>query len=137
MLLTYVQRTGRLIKPDGSLLAVGYSGDSIVGGPQGLNNPDLQSTARVGPIPVGFYTIGPPHHPIDHLGPIAMPLVPSTGNQMFGRSAFFMHGDNQAMDHTASEGCIVLLKIARAYVAAHFIGRQLRVVAEDADALTG
>jgi hypothetical protein len=133
-LLQYVQRTGRLLKPSGALLVVGYSGDDVAG-LRGLNNPDLQSTARVGPIPVGLYTIHAPLDPPDHLGPIAMALIPSSGNQMFGRSAFFMHGDNAQMDHTASEGCIVVLKIGRIWVCANCVGKQLRVVAEDVDAV--
>lgn len=107
-MLTYAQRSGELVDAEGYLIGIGYSGDGV-----GLNNPAAQKLARTGPIPVGLYTIGKPLEPIDHLGPIAMPLTPAKGNVMFGRSGFFMHGDNQAMNHTASLGCIVMLKIAR------------------------
>ena len=97
----YVQKTGAL-SHNGNPVATGYSGNTI-----GLNNPDVQNKIGIGPIPCGTYTIGPPHQPIDHLGPIALPLYPAPANEMFGRLGFFIHGDNPAMDHTASDGCII------------------------------
>ena len=99
----YTQRTGSMYKPDKSLLTHGYSGNTI-----GLNNPDKQEMIGVGPIPRGEYTIGPAHAPIDHLGRLALPLYPAPMNAMHGRSGFFIHGDNPAMNHTASNGCIIL-----------------------------
>jgi hypothetical protein len=102
MTWTYVQRTGAL-SHNGEPIATAYCGNST-----GLNNPLEQDKVGVGPIPCGSYTIGPPHTPPDHLGPMALPLVPAATNQMFGRSAFFIHGDNAAMNHTASNGCIIL-----------------------------
>jgi hypothetical protein len=47
---------------------------------------------------------------------------------MFGRSGFFIHGDNQAMNHTASEGCIILPHAARIAIASSG-DRGLRVIA--------
>jgi hypothetical protein len=123
----YVQRTGNLYDTNKRLVGTGYSGD----GP-GLNNPLMQDVHRVGPIPVGRYLIGPSKDPIDHLGPIAMPLVPLAGNVLFGRSAFFMHGDNASVNHTASLGCIVMLKSVRILVRDSYV-RELDVVAEEAD----
>jgi hypothetical protein len=123
----YVQRSGHLYDTNKRLVGTGYSGD----GP-GLNNPLMQDVPRVGPIPVGRYIIGPPKDPIDHLGPIALPLVPIAGNVLFGRSGFFMHGDNASMDHTASLGCIVALKSVRILVRDSYV-RELDVVAKEAD----
>jgi hypothetical protein len=37
---------------------------------------------------------------------------------MFGRFGFFMHGDNQLANHTASDGCIIMSHDIRALVAA-------------------
>ena len=103
MTWTYQQSTGRLTGPDGLLAGVGYSGH----GP-GLNNPDMQGAVGVGPIPQGLWHIGPARNPPDHLGPLAMPLTPQAGTHALGRSAFFMHGDNAAANHTASDGCIIM-----------------------------
>jgi len=79
-----------------------YSGHGV-----GLNNPAATAMKRVGPLPVGWYTIGRAvNHP--HLGPFAMPLVPDPSNVMFGRSGFWLHADTASHDHTASDGCIVI-----------------------------
>jgi hypothetical protein len=102
MAWTYTQKTGAL-SHNGNPVATGYSGNTT-----GLDNPAAQDKIGVGPIPCGNYTIGPPHEPIDHLGPNALPLIPAAANEMFGRSGFFIHGDNSAMNHTASDGCIIL-----------------------------
>jgi hypothetical protein len=61
---------------------------------------------NIGPIPCGLYSIG---IPVDNtsLGPFAIPLTPVESNQMFGRSGFYIHGDNQAMNQSASDGCII------------------------------
>jgi hypothetical protein len=104
---TYQQSTGRLSR-NGALVGACYSGHG-----EGLNNPAMQDVRGVGPIPQGSYTVGPPKTPIDHLGPLAMPLSPHPDNEMFGRSAIFMHGDNPAMDHTASDGCVVAGPVIR------------------------
>ena len=103
MTWTYTQDKGALRNPQGVVQGFGYSGNTW-----GLNNPAAQFQVGVGPIPVGLYTIGPPHNPIDHLGPLALPLWPDRANQMHGRSGFFAHGDNPALNHSASNGCIVL-----------------------------
>jgi hypothetical protein len=98
----YKQTSGEL-DHSGTVVGTGYSGH----GP-GLNNPAMQQAHDVGPIPQGGYTIGPPRTPIDHLGPLALPLTHVSGN-VFGRSEFFIHGDNTAHDHSASDGCIISL----------------------------
>lgn len=98
----FQQSTGQLTH-NGILVGVGYSGHG-----KGIDNPEDQSVSMVGPVPEGNYTFGPPHTPIDILGPMALPLIPDPSNHMFGRSAFFMHGDNAKMNHTASNGCIIM-----------------------------
>lgn len=106
---TFEQRTGRLLK-DGVLVGVGYSGFGT-----GKNNPD-DHEKNEGPIPVGEYTIGPAYtHP--RLGVCTMDLIPSPGNEMYGRDLFRMHGDSAAHPGQASHGCPVLPLPARTQVA--------------------
>jgi hypothetical protein len=122
---TYKQTTGRFVSdPSAStaISATGYSGHG-----DGMNNPQMQAVKGQGPLPLGSYTIGDPLDPPDHLGPLAMPLTPDVGNCMFGRSAFFIHGDNPALDHTASDGCVILDHPTRAAIAAS-ADRRLRVI---------
>jgi hypothetical protein len=107
MTWSYAQKTGEL-SHNGTRLATGYSGNTT-----GLNNPNEQDRIGIGPVPQGDYTIGPPHRPTNHLGPIALPLYPAATNDMHGRCGFFIHGDNQKMNHTASDGCIILARTAR------------------------
>jgi hypothetical protein len=97
----YSQSSGAL-SHDGAFVGTGYSGKGA-----GLDNPDLQDVPDEGPIPEGTYTIGPAStHP--GKGPVVMALEPDPSNQMFGRSGFLIHGDNVEMNHTASDGCIIL-----------------------------
>lgn len=108
----YSQRTGSLMDPRGEIIATGYSGHGT-----GLNNPYMQHVEGMGPIPTGSYIIGPPKDPIDHLGPVAMPLTERPGGNYFKRSAFFIHGDNASADHTASDGCVILARNIRQMIA--------------------
>jgi hypothetical protein len=119
---TYQQSTGQLRK-DGALVGTGYSGHG-----DGVNNPAAQNEQRIGPIPQGVYRIGAPLDPPDHLGPLAMPLTAQPGTETFGRSAFFMHGDNSQGNESASEGCIIMARLIRQTVAAS-PDRDLTVVA--------
>jgi hypothetical protein len=101
---TYRQKTGAL-SHDGEAAAEGYSGHG-----EGLNNPAMQTTAMVGPIPEGVWSIGTAFdHP--RLGPVAMHLSPV--KVATTRSGFFIHGDNAAMNHTGSDGCIILARSIR------------------------
>lgn len=96
----YEQKTGKL--SHGTLvLGVGYSGNG-----QWKNDPASQAVEGHGPLPIGFYTIGPVFDS-PKLGPTVMALLPDAGNQMFGRSAFFMHGDDITHPGDGSDGCIV------------------------------
>ncbi len=110
MAWTYSQSTGKL-KLGETTFGSGYAGFG-----EGVNNPEDETIPNVGPIPVGDYTIGPAFtHPA--AGPITMRLTPQTGTDTLGRSGFLMHGDNQAMDHTASHGCIIMPHPVRVTVA--------------------
>lgn len=105
---TYRQSSGDLFTPDGGCVGQGYSGR----GP-GLNNPAQQSVAEVGPIPQGQWTIGEFFDDPGGKGPVVAHLTPAPGTEMFGRDGFMIHGDNQAADYTASEGCVILARQLR------------------------
>lgn len=106
----YSQRTGRLTH-NGQMVSNGYSGKGI-----GRNNPQLEQTQNVGPIPRGRYRIGPAHtHP--GKGPITMSLAP-IGHMAYGRTHFLIHGDSRANPGNASEGCIILQLDVRRRIAA-------------------
>jgi hypothetical protein len=93
-------------------VATGYTGD-----PQHLNQPTADNIPNCGPIPTGFWNIGQAQdHP--KLGPCAMPLTPDPTTMTFGRSGFWIHGDDIAAPGHGSEGCIVLPQAARKQIAA-------------------
>lgn len=122
----YVQRTGELFDRDADQpTAVGYSGAGSA-----KNDPKAQEQPGRGPIPAGDYIIERPQDTEKH-GPFALPLTPSANNQMFGRSAFMIHGDSIARPGTASQGCIVLDRKTRELIWS--TSRILRVVAERAE----
>ena len=110
----YEQATGLLRQQDLND-AVQVIGQGYAGHGAGVNNPALQTVADVGPLPCGFYTIGAPCDD-PHTGPLSMHLTPNSRNQMFGRSAFLLHGDSVAHPGTASEGCIVMPRPVRVFV---------------------
>lgn len=119
----YQQSTGKLTL-NGTLIGTGYAGHGA-----GKNNPAMQSVHNVGPLPEGFYTIGA----VEAVGPgmtgkYVLPLTPDPKNAMFGRSGFFMHGDNPQMNFTASDGCMVFGFTSRLKVATS-TDRELQVIA--------
>ena len=76
----------------------------------------MQSFKDVGPIPVGFYTIGPaaPWHDQEYV----MDLTPEEFTDLFGRSGFKMHGERKhGKPRFASTGCIILGKDIREIIA--------------------
>lgn len=99
-MITYRQRDG-LQTQDGKLVGVGYSGHGA-----GLNDPDMEAVPDTGPIPRGRWRIvrWDDHHA--GKGPCVAVLEP-VGHSAHGRAGFLVHGDNVAMDHSASQGCIV------------------------------
>lgn len=100
------QANGRVYRPDGTHAGTIYSGGNAGKSPEGINNHAMQDQHNIGPLPVGLYLIG---IPVDNtpLGPFAMPLTPVASNQMFGRSGLYFHGDNFAMNQSASDGCMI------------------------------
>lgn len=115
MTWTYEQRTGKL-SHNGEVVATGYAGGNEGKNPEGKNNPTMQNVSKIGPLPVGKYKFGTPV-PQSHLGPFAIPLIPMGGNEMFGRSGFYMHGDTTPSGN-ASEGCIIMPRAIRNAAAA-------------------
>lgn len=114
---TYSQSTGKLTDPTGAVVATGYAGGNCGKVPSGVNNPSMQGIKGCGPLPRGNYAMGTPVEGTQ-LGPLAIPLLPDKGNQMFGRGGFYMHGDTPEMNRSASEGCIIMPHAIRALCAA-------------------
>lgn len=107
----YESSTGRLFDPEGTLTATGYAGGFCGTHPEGKNNPSMQAVHNIGPLPEGFYTLG---QPLDkpNTGPYSIPLAPDPSNEMFDRSAFYIHGDTTPPGN-ASDGCIVMGRSVR------------------------
>lgn len=110
----YSQRTGLLFHRAteagvASIFATGYSGHG-----EGVNNPDLQNVAGVGPLPQGQYQIEAPFDS-PNTGPYALRLTPLPGTETFGRSDFEMHGDlvGHEGEHLASHGCLIFARTVR------------------------
>lgn len=108
-MITFHQRSGKTYR-DTELIATGWAGQL-----EGINNPDLQHVANIGPLPRGFYTIGPAYdHP--HLGPLTMNLTPDPGNEMYGRDNFRIHGASAHHPEISSKGCIIEPRYARQHI---------------------
>ena len=104
----YSQGTGQWTNVNDQTGARTPEGTGYSGNGEGLNNPAMQSTPNVGPIPQGSYIIGPQQDNTTNSGtslPQSMRLTPQDGTDTFGRSGFIIHGDNSAGDNSASEGC--------------------------------
>lgn len=99
-MLTYDQKSGH-IGIRNTFIGTGYSGFG-----EGLDNPAMEAVSNVGPIPRGHWRIArwDDHH--GEKGPQVAVLEP-VGHDAHGRSAFLIHGDNSALNHTASHGCII------------------------------
>ena len=98
----------------------GYSG-----APGSMNKPTLEGVPFKGPIPRGNYHIGPMYHHHDK-GPDVMNLTP-VGHDAHKRDHFRIHGDNKHLNHSASEGCIILPKPIRLRLG-HSLDKELHVV---------
>lgn len=103
----YEQSTGRLYNASGALVATSYSGKGAH-----KNKPDSQAVVGMGPLPRGTYTMGAPRTS-SKTGPYVMDLTPNPANEMFGRSAFQVHGDSVKNPGTASSGCIIMPRKVR------------------------
>ena len=107
--MTYQVSTGNFFDAAGHFVGKCYAGH----GP-GVNTVADAALPNVGPIPPGcVFRVGPP---TDHIGPLTFALTLVEGNEE-GRSSFYIHGDNAAMNHSASEGCIVAAHETRAKIA--------------------
>lgn len=101
----WYQREGEMWRGH-AFYARGYAGHGA-----GVNNPDLQRARSVGPVMVGWYTIGPPEP--GH-GGYTLRLTPDATNDMRGddgkpRGGFLIHGDDfDPAPNSASLGCIIL-----------------------------
>ncbi len=107
----YESDTGKIFDPSGKLAGTGYAGGNEGQDPSGVNNPDMQDVKGVGPLPCGLYTFGTPVAQ-SPLGPFAIPLIPDSDNEMFGRGDFFCHGDTTPSGN-ASKGCIIQARAVR------------------------
>ena len=87
-------------------------GPAYSGAPGYVDNEADAGLVGRGPIPAGLWVIG---SPIDdaHTGPFSMPLTPVAGTDTMGRSEFMIHGDNMAMNESASHGCIIAARAIR------------------------
>jgi len=103
---TYFIKQGIWVFPDGTEV------DAYSGHKEGLNNPEACKQKGVGPLPPGHYKIGLARNDC-HLGPFVMNLDPLPETEMFGRDLIRLHGDNGALNHTASDGCIVMGRTGR------------------------
>lgn len=98
----FKQSTGEIFDKEGVLLATGYAGHG-----EGKNNPSMQTVSRVGPLPRGVYTMKELYLKTPKHGPFVIKLEPEPTNEMFGRSAFLVHGDSKSDPGGASLGCII------------------------------
>jgi len=115
-MLTYQVSSGKLYGDDGEVRGVGYSGLA-----EAKNDPGSEGVEGKGPIPRGIYHIGAPYNS-DRVGPYALPLTPVEGN-MFGRSAFRIHGDSIKHPGTASHGCIILPRTVREWIVSNGVNK--------------
>ena len=105
-MITFSQTSGNYHFEKGSeviFLGTGWAGNN-----EGKNNHSMQNVSCVGPLPCGVYKIVEPiKHP--RLCGFAMQLLPSSENEMFGRSDFWIHGPslNAARYGLESMGCSI------------------------------
>ncbi len=108
------QSAGTLSRND-RVVSRGYSGKG-----RGKNCPTLQNVPGIGPIPRGEWIIGPPYKS-SNVGPYCLTLKSRDNtiddiDEETGRSCFRIHGDSIRAPGTASKGCIILPRIARAEI---------------------
>jgi hypothetical protein len=99
--------TGEMVKEDGTILAVGWSGQGAH-----KNNPDSTGVKNFGPLPCGKYSISAPVNTSTH-GPYVLRLSPDPSNAMQGRDGFLIHGAAKADPERSSQGCVILQRASR------------------------
>lgn len=75
------------------------------GAPGFVNDPSAEHLRSKGPLPRGFYRIVEADHP--RFASPALKLYPLPETEMYGRSGFWIHGDNHLGNRSASSGCII------------------------------
>eukprot|EP01017_Pseudomicrothorax_dubius_P026940 TRINITY_DN304_c0_g1_i3.p1 TRINITY_DN304_c0_g1~~TRINITY_DN304_c0_g1_i3.p1 ORF type:complete len:146 (+),score=44.08 TRINITY_DN304_c0_g1_i3:3-440(+) len=85
-----------------------YSGDQAH-----YNKEQFQNLRAKGPIPVGKWKVVQTNNRHPYLGYQAHWIEPVSVPKIYGRSEFFVHGDNSRQNHTASAGCIIVENEAR------------------------
>ena len=123
----YGQTSGKLYH-DNELIGTAYSGYE-----QDHNVHADEELPKLGPIPVGKYTIGLFFDDPGGKGPTVAHLVPCEGTETFGRSGFMVHGDNSKLDFSGSEGCIVAPRAVREAMRASD-DRELEVIDDEVTA---
>ena len=104
LICEYSQATGSFVcRNEGGETYASCNG--YAGRDNGLNNSEAQNISNTGPIPQGTYIVG---GTTTRRGPGTRPLMPSSNNEMFGRSGFLLHGDNAQRNNSASHGCIII-----------------------------
>eukprot|EP01017_Pseudomicrothorax_dubius_P026942 TRINITY_DN304_c0_g1_i6.p1 TRINITY_DN304_c0_g1~~TRINITY_DN304_c0_g1_i6.p1 ORF type:complete len:146 (+),score=42.75 TRINITY_DN304_c0_g1_i6:3-440(+) len=88
-----------------------YSGDQAH-----YNKEQFQNLRAKGPIPVGKWKVVQSFARHPNLGTLAHWIEPVAVPNRYGRSEFFVHGDNSRNNHTASAGCIIVDNDARAAI---------------------
>ena len=124
---TYIITTVQFRGPHGSLVGLCYAGQ-----PPYVNNASAVTLKNLGPLPPGFYRMGPPEDHPTTVGPLALPLTPLPDNDgkfdwLHGRSAFFIHGDSIARPGFASDGCIIPTHLPSGEINGHAV--RLAIVA--------
>jgi len=94
------------LKLNGILVATGYAGYG-----DGKNNPKMEGSKNIGPIPKGEYTILSPVTSA-RTGPYVLALTPQ-GHDALGRTDFQIHGDSVTNSGNASNGCIIMPRSVR------------------------
>ncbi len=107
----YRQETGELTHDSGNVTSESYSGHGV-----GLNNPAYESWKNIGPIPKGSWRIGETYDS-KTTGPHTIKLEP-VDIAVTNRADFRIHGDNKAMNKTASHGCIIAPRTVREQITA-------------------
>jgi hypothetical protein len=112
---TYNQKTGELLW-NGEHMARGYSGyddgDGVPEPGEGQNDPRLDDTKNIGPIPKGLWKMTKVFFDTRR-GPFCIRLLPQAGTVTHGRSGFLIHGDSISVPGSASHGCIILPRPVR------------------------
>lgn len=122
----YSQSTGCLYLCDRqdvrTLVATGYSGAA-----GHINRAESEQLKSLGPIPRGVWRLGSKFNHA-RLGPASIPLTPVEEAKVFGRSDFWIHGDNSRKNGTASRGCIILDRKTRDTIDALRVGSGVRTL---------